>query len=56
MTSLTFFGDKMDHLFITSAKYGMSSKEIKKYPYSGSSFIIKTNFTGIKIPYTNIKF
>ena len=34
----------------------MSSKEIKKYPYSGSSFIIKTNFTGIKIPYTNIKF
>tara|TARA_B100001540_G_scaffold317659_1_gene351935 strand:- start:1959 stop:2828 length:870 start_codon:yes stop_codon:yes gene_type:complete len=56
VTSLTFFGDKMDHLFITSAKYGMSSKEIKKYPYSGSSFIIKTNFTGIKIPYTNIKF
>jgi len=56
VTSVTFFGSKMNYLFITSAKIGTSSKQLKQYPYSGSSFIIKTDYQGLKIPYTSIKF
>ena len=56
VTSVTFFGNKMNYLFITSAKIGTSSRQLKKYPYSGSSFIIKTDYQGLKIPYTSIKF
>jgi len=56
VTSVTFFGKKMNYLFITTAKMGTSKKQLKQYPYSGSSFIIKTDFQGLKIPYTSIKF
>ena len=48
--------EKLPELFITSAKIGTSSKQLKQYPYSGSSFIIKTDYQGLKIPYTSIKF
>ena len=56
VTSVTFFGNKMNYLFITSAKIGTSPRQLRKYPYSGSSFIIKTDYQGLKIPYTSIKF
>ena len=55
ITSVTFFGSQLNHLFITSAKIDTLPEQLKRYPYSGSSFIIKTNFQGLKIPYTNIK-
>ena len=56
ITSVTFFGNNLNHLFVTSAKYGVTGKVLRRYPRSGSCFIIKTNYKGIKIPYTNINF
>ena len=56
ITSVTFIGNNLNHLFVTSAKYGVTGKLLRRYPYSGSSFIIKTDYKGLKIPYTNIDF
>ncbi len=55
VTSVTFVGKKLNHLFITSAKLETSKIQLEKYKHAGSSFIIKTDFTGLKIPYGNIK-
>ncbi len=55
ITSVTFVGKKLNHLFITSAKLETSKIQLEKYKYSGSSFIIKTDVEGLKIPYGNIK-
>ena len=56
ITSVTFIGNNLNHLFVTSAKYGVTGKLLRRYPHSGSSFIIKTDYKGVKIPYTNINF
>ena len=56
ITSVTFIGNNLNHLFVTSAKYGVTGKLLRRYPYSGSSFIIKTDYKGLKIPYTSINF
>ena len=55
VTSVTFVGKKLNHLFITTAKIETSKTHLKSYKYSGSSFIIKTEYTGLKIPYYNIR-
>ena len=55
ITSVTFVGKKLSHLFITSAKLETSKKQLEQYKHSGSSFIIKTGFEGLKIPYGNSK-
>ena len=54
VTSVTFVGKKLNHLFITTAKVETSKTHLKSYKYSGSSFIIKTEYTGLKIPYYNM--
>ena len=54
VTSVTFVGKKLNHLFITTAKIETSKTHLKSYKYSGSSFIIKTKYTGLKIPYYNM--
>ena len=54
VTSVTFVGKKLNHIFVTSAKIETSKTQMKTYKYSGSSFIIKTNFTGQKITYSNL--
>jgi len=54
ITSVTFVGKKLSHLFITSAKLETSKIQLEQYKHSGSSFIIKTGFEGLKIPYGNI--
>jgi sugar lactone lactonase YvrE len=54
VTSVTFVGNKLNHIFVTSAKIETSKTQMKTYKYSGSSFIIKTNFTGQKITYSNL--
>ncbi len=54
VTSITFVGKKLNHIFVTSAKIETSKTQIQTYKYSGSSFIIKTNFTGQKISYSNL--
>ena len=52
ITNCTFGGIKNDELFISTARKGMSSKELKKYPLSGSLFKVKTNIKGTKtIPF-----
>ena len=52
VTNCAFGGIKNDELFISTARKGMSSKELKKYPLSGSLFRVKTNIKGTKtIPF-----
>ena len=52
VTNCAFGGIKNDELFISTARKGMSSKELKKYPLSGSLFKVKTNIKGTKtIPF-----
>ena len=52
VTNCVFGGIKNDELFISTARKGMSSDELKKYPLSGSLFRIKTNIKGTKtIPF-----
>ena len=55
VTSVTFVGKKLNHIFITTAKIETSKTHLKSYKYSGSSFIIKTEYTGLKIPYYNMR-
>ena len=55
VTSVTFVGKKLNHLFITTAKIETSKTHLKNYKYSGSSFIIKTEYTGLKIPYYKMR-
>lgn len=42
ITSCTFGGPDFDHLFITSARVGMSETDLEKYPQSGNVFVVKT--------------
>ena len=52
VTNCAFGGAKNDELFISTARKGMSSEELKKYPLSGSLFRVKTNIKGTKtIPF-----
>ena len=48
VTNCTFGDLKNDELFISTARKDMSSKELKKYPLSGSLFRIKMNIKGKK--------
>ena len=41
VTNVCFGGENLDRLFVTSANIGMSEKELKKYPKSGSLFEIE---------------
>ena len=55
VTSVTFVGKKLDYLFVTTANFELTKTQRKQYNYSGSSFIFKTNYQGVKIPYSNLK-
>ena len=55
VTSVTFVGKKLNHLFITTAKIETNKTQLKTYKHSGSSFIIKTKYTGLKIPYYKLR-
>ena len=48
ITNCTFGGLHNKELFISTARKGMTAKEIKKYPLSGSLFKVVTNFKGKK--------
>jgi len=56
VTSVTFVGKKLDHLFVTTANFELTKNQMKKFNHSGSSFIFKTNYQGIKIPYSDLKY
>ena len=46
ITSLCFGGDNFKELFITSAKEEVSESDFKKFPESGSSFLISPDSIG----------
>ena len=48
ITNCTFGGYNNSELFVSTARKGMKKNEIKKYPFSGSLFKIKTNVKGKK--------
>ena len=46
VTNCTFGGFNNSELFISTARKGMTKKEIKKFPLSGCLFKISTNLKG----------
>ena len=48
VTMVTFGGDNLNIMFVTSSKEILKKNEIKKYPLSGSLFSIETEYTGLK--------
>ncbi len=47
VTSCVFGGPDMNELFITTARVGMDSSALQKYPQAGGVFRIQTNITGM---------
>jgi sugar lactone lactonase YvrE len=47
VTSCSFGGENRDVLFITTAREGMTEKQLRQFPLSGSLFAVKTNTTGL---------
>jgi sugar lactone lactonase YvrE len=50
-TSLTFAGDGLSDLYITSASVGLSQREIQQGFYAGDLFRLSTNASGISTQY-----
>ena len=48
ITSCTFGGDNLDDLYVTSARVGLTERQLKEQPLSGSLFVIKNSgFKGL---------
>ncbi|MBW4082973.1 SMP-30/gluconolactonase/LRE family protein [Paenibacillus sp. S150] len=47
VTSCAFGGGQLDELFITTARVGMSSEELQRWPLAGGLFKAKTGVTGL---------
>ena len=50
VTSCTFAGPELDTLYITTARYGMSDEDVKKFPIAGSLFSFKPGVKGLPTP------
>ena len=48
ITNCTFGGSKNNELYISTARKGLKTNELKRYPLSGSLFRIKINIKGKK--------
>jgi len=46
VTSCCFGGPENKHLFITTAKEGMNSKQLQKHPFSGCTFVVESDSYG----------
>jgi len=51
VTSCAFGGDKLDILYITTARKGNSEEELKQYPLTGGLFKIKPGVRGVQAFY-----
>jgi sugar lactone lactonase YvrE len=51
VTSCAFGGDKLDILYITTARKGISDEELKQYPLSGGLFKVKPGIAGVEANY-----
>jgi len=47
VTSLTFGGDSLDRLFITTARIGLNDQQLKEAPLSGGLFAVDVGIQGI---------
>ena len=47
VTSCCFAGDKLDRLFVTSAKIGLTPEQLAKEPHAGSFFEVDPDVTGL---------
>ncbi len=47
VTSCTFGGKDLDELYITTARIGMSDKQLEEYPFAGGVFKIKPGVKGL---------
>lgn len=47
ITSLTFFGDDLTTIAVTSARIGLEPEVLTQYPYSGAVFILQADIQGI---------
>jgi sugar lactone lactonase YvrE len=50
VTSCCFGGPDLRHLFITTAREGMSAIELQKHPLSGHVFVVKLPVIGQQTP------
>ncbi|MEA2026376.1 MAG: SMP-30/gluconolactonase/LRE family protein [Chloroflexota bacterium] len=48
-TSCAFGGPDLDHLFVTSARDGLSEAELAEQPHAGALFVIEPGVTGLPI-------
>jgi sugar lactone lactonase YvrE len=48
VTSCVFAGEKLNELYITTARVGMSDEELELYPYAGGLFKVKLEVKGTK--------
>ena len=53
VTSCAFGGPKMEDLFITTAREGLTSEQLKQYPNCGDLYVAKPGVKGIQMPYWN---
>ncbi len=49
VTSCCFGGEKLDTLYITTAKTGLTETQLKEFPFSGSVFQVKLGGKGSKV-------
>ena len=47
VTSVTFGGDLLDTMLVTSASHGMTADQLAQYPQSGAVFAVKTGAIGL---------
>lgn len=47
ITSVTFIGENLEYLAVTSARVGLDEEMIKAYPYSGAIFILDLKVKGV---------
>lgn len=47
VTCCTFGGDKLDTLYITTARFGLSERSLEQQPLQGGLFAVRTSVTGI---------
>ena len=47
VTSITFVGEGLKHIAVTTASIGLNQKALNDYPHSGSVFILKVDAKGL---------
>ena len=48
VTSCAFGGPDLDMLYITTARSGLTEKQLEEYPLSGSLFVCKPGVKGVE--------